>query len=143
MTDLTLNSAKSQAKALRQALAVRGTAISHAQALELVAQQHGARDWNTLHARLARQGTQPELALGDFVTGAYLGQRFRGRIIALSGSLNHRHVEIKLDEPVDTVKFESFSSLRRQIKGTIDARGRSHRKMSDGIPQLVVEKGER
>ena len=41
---------KSQAKRLRQAMEARGTAISHSAALELIAQQHGVRDWNTLSA---------------------------------------------------------------------------------------------
>src|SRR5690606_31658729 len=50
---MTIDNAKAQAKALRAALQAQGTAISHAQALELIARQHGARDWNTLHARLA------------------------------------------------------------------------------------------
>jgi hypothetical protein len=42
---------KSQAKALRADMATRGTPISHAQALETVAHQWGARDWNTLAAQ--------------------------------------------------------------------------------------------
>ncbi|PIE12054.1 MAG: hypothetical protein CSA72_02790 [Rhodobacterales bacterium] len=142
MTDLTLDAAKAQAKALRQALAANNSPVSHAQALELVAQQHGARDWNTLHARLTRRNVPPELALGDRVTGTYLGQSYRGKIIAISGPPDHRHVEIRLDEPVDTVTFASFSNWRRQIRGTLDAQGRSYRKTSDGVPQLVVEKGE-
>ena len=50
---MTIEEAKAQAKALRAALLAQGTAISHAQALELIARQQGARDWNTLHARLA------------------------------------------------------------------------------------------
>lgn len=41
---------KQQARRLRTALAARGTELSHGHALELVAAQHGVRDWNTLSA---------------------------------------------------------------------------------------------
>ncbi|MBI1219373.1 MAG: hypothetical protein GC186_12575 [Rhodobacteraceae bacterium] len=139
MTLPALSEAKAQAKALRAALQARGTAISHAQALELVAQQHGARDWNTLHARLEQRNGPSELALGDRVRGYYLGQPFTGEIVALAGPADHRQIEIRLDQPVDTVQFGSFSNLRRQIRGTINTAGRSPRKTSDGAPQLVVE----
>lgn len=136
---MTVDDAKTQAKALRMALQAQGTAISHAQALELIAKQHGARDWNTLHARLVLRNASQKLALGDWVRGRYLGQPFSGRIISLSGSASHRHISIRFDRPVDVVRFESFSNLRRQIKATIDEYGRSHRHTSDGEPQLIVE----
>ncbi len=140
MTQLSLDTVKAQAKALRQALQARGTVISHAQVLELIARQHGARDWNTLHARLTLQNAPPELAFGDRVAGYYLGQAYTGEIVALSGPAGHRQVEIKLDQPVDTVRFESFSNWRHRIRGTIDVDGRSHRRTSDGAPHLIVEK---
>ncbi|WP_296764977.1 glyoxalase superfamily protein [Sediminimonas sp.] len=140
MTQPSLDAIKAQAKALRQALQSEGTVISHAQALELIARQHGARDWNTLHSRLTQRNALPELALGDRVAGHYLGQAFSGEIVALSGPANHRHVEIKLDRPVDTVRFESFSNWRHRIRGTLGVDGRSHRKTSDGAPHLTVKK---
>jgi catechol 2,3-dioxygenase-like lactoylglutathione lyase family enzyme len=43
-------SAKQMARRLRADLAARGVTITHSEALELVAHQHGARDWNTLAA---------------------------------------------------------------------------------------------
>ena len=46
-------SAKRMARLLRASLAERDVPISHAEALELVARQHGARDWNTLSASFA------------------------------------------------------------------------------------------
>jgi len=140
MTQPSLDTVKAQAKALRQALQAGGTVVSHAQALELIARQHGARDWNTLHARLTRQNELPELAFGDRVVGYYLGQAYTGEIVALSGPAGHHHVEIKLDQPVDTVRFESFSNWRHRIRGTLDVDGRSHRKTSDGAPHLIVKK---
>ncbi|WP_138468165.1 glyoxalase superfamily protein [Poseidonocella sp. HB161398] len=140
MTRLTLEEAKAQAKALRSALEARGTPVSHGQALELVARQHGARDWNTLRARLGQRNAPPELALGDRVRGRYLGQAFTGRIVALAGPAAHRQIEIQLDTPVDTVRFESFSNWRSRIRGTIGEDGASPRRTSDGAPQLSVEK---
>ncbi len=137
---MTVDDAKAQAKALRTALLAQGNAISHAQALELVARQHGARDWNTLHARLALRNAPPELALGDRVRGRYLGQPFTGRVIGLAGPSSHRQIEIRFDQPVDVVRFESFSNLRQQIRATIDENGRAHRQTSDGEPQLIVER---
>ncbi len=142
MTDPTLDTAKAQARALRQALRAGGTEVSHARCLELVAQQHGARDWNTFHARLRRSCAAPEasgaLALGSRVTGRYLGQAYRGKIVGLSGPAGHRRVDIALDEPVDTVRFDSFSNWRRRVRGTVGADGRSFRKTSDGVPHLTV-----
>lgn len=137
---MTIDEAKAQAKALRAGLLAQGTPISHAQALELVAKQQGAKDWNTLHARLALRNTPPELALGDRVRGRYLGQPFAGKVVGLSGSAVHRQVEIRFDAPVDVVKFESFSNLRHQVRATIDENGRSHRHTSDGVPQVIVQR---
>ena len=42
---------KSMARRLRADLAARDVTLSHSEALEVVAHQHGARDWNTLAAR--------------------------------------------------------------------------------------------
>ena len=138
---MTLNSvseAKSKAKALRDALVGQGTRISHAQALELVAHQDGARDWNTLHAKLSRAEPRT-LQLGDEVRGKYLGQTFMGRIVALSKVSLDLNVSIQLDAPVDTVRFESFSNMRRRIRGVIGPDGRSEQKTSDGLPVLVID----
>lgn len=137
---MTIDEAKAMAKALRAALGSRGTAISHAQALELVAQQNGARDWNTLHARLALGNSPAPLALGDRVRGQYLGQAFTGEIIGLSGPADHCRIEVRFDQPVDVVPFDSFSNLRRQVSATINAEGRSHRRTSDGNPQLIIKR---
>lgn len=135
---MNIDAAKAQAKALRTALSAQGTEISHAQALELVARQHGAKDWNTLHARPALVNAPPELGVGDRVCGRYLGQAFAGRVIGLSGPSSHRQIEIRFDHPVDVVRFESFSNIRNQVRSLIDESGRSHRHTSDGKPHLIV-----
>ena len=133
----SLSEAKSQAKALRDALFGQGTRINHAQALELVAHQNGARNWNTLHAKLSRAEPQ-QLQLNDQVKGQYLGQAFTGRIVALSKVGSNLSVSLQLDAPVDTVRFESFSNMRRRIRGVIGPDGRSLQKTSDGAPHLVI-----
>lgn len=51
---------KQQARRLRTSLADRGIEVTHSDALELVAHQLGARDWNTLLAR------PPQLQQRDF-----------------------------------------------------------------------------
>lgn len=137
---MTIDEAKAQAKALRAALQAQGNTICHAQALELVARQHGAKDWNTLHARLALLNALPELGVGDRVRGRYLGQAFVGQVVGLSGPSSHRQIEIRFDRPVDVVAFESFSNLRNQIRSVIDESGRSHRHTSDGMPHLTVRR---
>ena len=73
---------KSQAKRLRQDLATRGRSISHAEALEAIAHQWGARDWNTLCARAAPADTAPGYAIGQRVSGTYLGHAFDGQVLA-------------------------------------------------------------
>lgn len=138
MEPKSVKAAKSQAKALRASLAAQGTTILHAQALEIIAHQNGARDWNTLHAKLSQSELQP-LHLNDEVQGRYLGQAFTGRIVALSKAGSYTQVSLQLNEPVDTVQFESFSSMRHHIRGMIGPDGRSPRKTSDGTPHLVID----
>ncbi|WP_410217636.1 glyoxalase superfamily protein [Paracoccus sp. (in: a-proteobacteria)] len=138
MTLYTVSDAKSRARALRAECAAAGVPVSHAQALEMVAKKAGARDWNTLHARLVKQ--EEPLHLHDAVRGHYLGQAFTGKITVLTVRDNGFDVTIRLDRPVDTVRFDSFTNLRRQIRGTIGLHGRSAALTSDDVPQLIVEK---
>lgn len=56
--------AKLMAKVLRQAFAARDVAISHSEALEIVADQFGCEQWNILSARIdAAQGEAPKEAV--------------------------------------------------------------------------------
>lgn len=130
---------KAQAKRLRAKLRDSGTDISHSDALEMIAGQHGARDWNTLSARTLRN-EPPVLAVGDRVSGRYLSQPFAGRIIGLS-QLNGGQTRITLhfDEAVDVVTFDSFSSFRQRVNAVIGKDGRSIRKTSNGVPHLVLD----
>ncbi|MEJ6393630.1 glyoxalase superfamily protein [Gymnodinialimonas sp. 2305UL16-5] len=61
---MTIDRAKARAKTLRGALAGMTHEVSHSQALDLVAQMEGLRDWNTLSARLA-----PEVQIGPLPQG--------------------------------------------------------------------------
>ncbi|MHA6263006.1 glyoxalase superfamily protein [Arenibacterium sp. CAU 1754] len=132
---------KAQARRLRTQLAGTGTDISHSQALELVAQQQGARDWNTLRALASRPGNNRPLAVGDRVTGHYLGQPFTGYVHGLSHGEHgdHSRITLHFDDPVDVVTFDSFSSFRQRVSATIGPDGRSPRKTSNGEPQIIVE----
>lgn len=128
---------KAQARRLREKLRATCVDLSHAKSLELIAHQHGFRDWNTLHA-LA--GNQMHLRVGDRVAGTYLGQSFTGEIRGLTvlGDGAHRRVALQFDTPVDVVTFDSFSAFRQRVSGEIGWDGRSLRCTSDGAPQLVV-----
>jgi hypothetical protein len=137
VTVRSIAEAKAQAKTLRRALAAEGTAFSHAQALELVARQNGARDWNTLSAQLAKTAPAP-FHLHQRVQGRYLGQAFTGEIKALSSSGAHYAVSVRFDEPVDTVTFDSFSNMRRVARSTVDLNGVSIRRTSNGTPHLTL-----
>ena len=130
---------KAQAKRLRAKLRESGTKISHSEALEMIAGQHGARDWNTLSARTLRN-EPPVLAVGDRVSGRYLSQPFKGKILGLN-MVNGGQTQITLhfDEAVDVVTFDSFSSFRQRVTAVIGKDGRSVRKTSDGQPHLVLD----
>ncbi|WP_197491907.1 glyoxalase superfamily protein [Rhizobium bangladeshense] len=133
---------KAQAKRLRQAMNDRGTTLTHSAALEMIARQHGARDWNTLAALAARPNAAPKtpLFVGAHIRGRYLNQPFAGEILSLSALPGGLHrITIHFDEAVDVVTFESFSAFRRRVSAQIDADGVSPRKTSNGVPHLVLD----
>lgn len=55
----SIEHAKQMAKRLRASLAASSQDVSHSNALELVAQQLGYKDWNTASAMLAHEPVQP------------------------------------------------------------------------------------
>lgn len=140
MTSPTLPSRdalKSQAKRLRADLATRGQTITHAQALETIAHQWGARDWNTLSAQAAE--THPGWTPGQRVSGAYLGHPFTGVIKAARQSANgYWSLTLRFDEAIDVVTSELFSAFRRQVNTTVTPKGISPQKTSDGQPHMVL-----
>ncbi len=131
---------KAQAKRLRTDLAQRGQTLSHAQALETIAHQWGARDWNTLSALAA--DVHPGWAPGQRVSGRYLGHPFRGEVKAARQSANgYWSLTIRFDEAIDVVTSSLFSSFRRQVNTTVTPKGVSPQKTSDGQPHMVLDLG--
>ncbi len=56
----TYQEAKVMAKSLRDFLAGKNVSLSHSECLEIVAQQSGFSDWNTLAAKLITRTAVPE-----------------------------------------------------------------------------------
>ncbi|WP_156842087.1 glyoxalase superfamily protein [Novosphingobium aquimarinum] len=146
MTIRTIADAKKRAAALREAALAKGQALSQGKALETVAKEEGARDWNTLRARLASVPASGDgfdgaaLTIGGEVEGRYMNQPFTGRLVDAASEGQGFRVAIHLDQAVDTVTFASFSNLRRRIRGVIGKDGRSAERTSDGVPHLVISK---
>ena len=129
---------KAQAKRLRAGLATNGHQITHSQALEAVAHQWGARDWNTLCAT-AKNTPQPTYRPGQAVSGRYLGHPFTGLVKAANArGRDYWGLTLRFDAPVDVVKSAHFSALRQQITCVVDASGCSAQKTSDGTPHVVL-----
>lgn len=139
--DVTLPSRsvlKAQAKRLRAGLAESGQAISHAQALEAIAQQWGARDWNTLNAQIT-EPNQPHYAPMQRVSGRYLGHHFDGVIkSATRKGSDYWALTLVFDSAVDVVRSEHFSSFRKQVNCTVGPSGKTLQKTSDGQPHVVL-----
>lgn len=135
----TREQAKLRARAIRDEYALRGTAISHSQALEKVAAELGYRDWNTASARLSNLPEVP-LQVGDRVAGSYLKQPFAGRVLGVREVYGGGSYEVTLqfDTPVDVVTFDSFSAFRSRVTATIGADGVSAARTSDGRPHLEI-----
>ncbi|WP_299843054.1 glyoxalase superfamily protein [uncultured Roseovarius sp.] len=133
----TRDALKAQAKRLRATLGDQGTPVTHAAALETIARQWGFRDWNTLSATA---GTGPTWQVGQTVTGHYLGHAFTARLKSVREAAGgHWHLTLVFDQPIDVVTSDRFSALRRQVRATVNARGVTHQKTSDGQPHLVLD----
>ncbi|SEQ65213.1 glyoxalase superfamily protein [Thalassovita taeanensis] len=129
---------KAHAKRLRNSMDAAGTPISHALALEAVAQQWGYRDWNTLSAR-AEAAPAIRWQIGQAVQGHYLGQGFTGRIKAAHQSGGgYWRLTLVFDTPVDVVTSPLFSSFRKQINCTVNSQGVTVAATSDGQPHVVL-----
>ena len=133
-----LEAAKAQARGLRADLAHRGQAVSHSQALELVARSWGKPDWNTLHAAIGNAPRAP-VAVGQIVPGRYLKQAFLAEVTAVREiSKGAWELVLEFDTPVDVVVFDSFSNFRRRVTKQVAADGTSVEVTSDGVPHLVL-----
>ncbi|MEL6838229.1 MAG: glyoxalase superfamily protein [Pseudomonadota bacterium] len=135
----TLVQAKSLAKNLRARLAAEGTPISHVQALERIAQGHGFRDWNALHAAI--KDLPPfGWSIGGRLTGRYLLQPFAATVLSSEQVRpGWFRLELDLDEAVDVVRFESFSNRRKRIRVVLGPNGCSRERTSDGEPHVQLD----
>jgi len=132
---------KQQARRLRVQVEGNGPAIGHSRSLELLAHQYGYKDWNTLHAAVGNTPPGPSFSLGSRVSGLYLGHPFEGEIIAiqtLQHSSGHR-ITIYFDRPVDVVKFEGWSAMRRRVTARIGTNGCTVEKTSNGAPIMELD----
>lgn len=129
---------KSQAKRLRADLVTRGQTISHAQSLETIAHQWGAKDWNTLAALAGR--AEKSWTPGQRVSGRYLGHAFTGVVKAAQQSANgFWSLTLRFDEAIDVVASTQFSAFRQQVNSVVNPDGVSPRKTSDGQPHMVLQ----
>ncbi|MCR9129525.1 MAG: glyoxalase superfamily protein [Alphaproteobacteria bacterium] len=134
-----LSTLKDQARRLRAALEAEGDFITHSHALELIARQRGYRDWNTLHAAAGNRPRDP-FTVGARVRGRYLGQAFAGELLAVRRLSDGKAyaVTVDFDEPVDVVRFEGFSNLRKRVNATVRLNGESVERTSDGRAHLEL-----
>jgi hypothetical protein len=131
--------AKDQARRLRTQMAEDGASIGHAKSLELVAHQHGFRDWNTMFAAIGN-GPPKGWAIGDKVSGTYLSQPFAGHVVSISiVRPDWFRLELQLDEAVDVVTSDGFSNFRSRIRGVIGPKGHSLERTSDGQAHLQID----
>ncbi len=115
---------KAQARRLRKALATRDVEVSHAGSLELLAQSHGFRDWNTAVAMTRRNIPThvADLGIGKRFAGSYLGHAVSGDIRSVNTTPvgGVYRVEVHLDEAVDVVASDRFTGFRQRIGARIN-----------------------
>lgn len=134
----TLGRAKAEAKTLREVKAADSVIVSHAASLELIAKSYGFRDWNTCKSKLPElaQG----LAVGARVRGRYLSQPFDATVVrSQERAQGWTCVALDFDYPVDVVRFDSFSNLRKRVTAVIGPNGHTREHTSDGVPQLILD----
>lgn len=135
---ITRSQAKARARQIRAQSAGR---LSLAAALEHVAKELGYKSWNVASARLSNAPETP-WQVGDRVSGQYLQCAFNGRIHAVRELQGGQGYELTLhfDEPVDVVKWESFSGMRQRVHAMVSPDGISWNKTSDGVPHIILHR---
>jgi len=135
----TTAQAKDQAKRLRAKMAEDATEVSHAKSLELIAHEHGFRDWNTMGAAIGR-GPDVAWSIGDRVTGHYLAQPFTAHVASVRlVSPGWVQLSLHLVEAIDVVTSEHFTNYRSRIRGIVGPKGNSAERTSDGRPHLEID----
>lgn len=138
---LSIQTLKSEAKALRADRALAGTPLTHGAALEQIARAHGFRDWNTASASLPERMAVPA-QVGQRVKGTYLGKPFDGLVIGvqLLADMQHYKVTVKFDRPVNVSKFDSMVIERQRVTATLGPDGVSLSHTSDGEPHMRLRR---
>ena len=137
----SIETLKSEARALREERSSAGTPINQGHALEEIARKHGYRDWNTASATLPTRVVVP-FQVGQRVTGTYLGRAFAGMLLGvqLMPDMRHFQVTVKFDKPVNVSRFESMVHLRQRVTATIGIDGISASHTSDGEPHMRLRR---
>ena len=135
----SIQTLKSEAKALRDERALSGTPLGQGQALEEIAKRHGYRDWNTASASLPERVVIP-VQVGQRVKGTYLSRPFTGLVVGmrLLADMQHYEVTIRFDHPVNVSKFASMVHNRQRVTATVGLNGVSLAHTSDGEPHMRV-----
>ena len=135
----SIQTLKSEARALREERAAAGTPIGHGQALEEVARSHGYRDWNTASATLPERVNIP-VQVGQRVKGTYLSRPFAGIVVGMQllADMQHYEVTVKFDHPVNVSKFASMVHNRQRVRATVGLDGVSMARTSDGEPHMRI-----
>ena len=130
---------KSEARALRQERNATGENLTHGAALEAVAQAHGFRDWNTACASLPDR-MPTSFQVGQHVHGTYLDHPFKGTLIGvqLMSDMAHYKLTVNFDHPVNVTPEFMFATLRHRVMATVDLRGVTPALRGNGRPQMVV-----
>jgi len=137
----SIQTLKSEARALRDEQARAGTPLGHGQALEQVARRHGYRDWNTASAALPERVVIP-VQIGQRVKGTYLSRPFAGLVVAMKllSDMKHYEVTVRFDHPVNVSKFASMVHNRQRVTATVDVHGISPSHTSDGEPHMRISR---
>ncbi len=140
---LSIKQAKMLAKRLRAQLELEEKPVSIAKSLELLAAQHGYRDWNTMVASLNKTTAleKTPVCIGQRISGWYLGHAFVAKVLGVQvqNGGNRFRVTIDLDEAVDVVTFDSFSAFRKRITSVINQDGVTTEMNSSGVPILKLD----
>jgi hypothetical protein len=135
----SIQTLKSEAKALREERAASDEPLTHGAALEAVARRHGYRDWNTARASLPERIAVP-VQVGQRARGTYLGRPFAGLVVGMKllADMQHYEVTVQFDHPVDVSKFASMVIERHRVTATVGLDGISLTRTSDGEPHMRI-----